>query len=318
MELILAVMAAAALFSLVVVLRVGVLAYRAARTGRLERPGVLDLALLAVAVCGLLVYAYGRWVEPRWVEVRHVVVRRAELGEGESLRVVHLSDLHSPSNPGLERRLPGLVERLEPDVIVFTGDAVNHPGALPRVTALFGRLAEIAPTYVIRGNRDYALGDRSLVAGTDAVELRGRAETLEPGGPDGVRVALIGPSRPGDWSRVYGELRKQPAETLVLFLSHSPDVADDIARWGADIAFAGHTHGGQVAVPRHGALWTGSRFGKRFEAGLYRVDDMSLYINRGIGFQASLPKIRVGARPEVTLLEVLPLPAGPEGRSGGG
>ncbi len=61
-----------------------------------------------------------------------------------------------------------------------------------------------------------------------------------------------------------------------------------------------HAHGGQVALPLYGALITFSKFGKKYEAGLYREGQTSLYVNRGLGM-SNLP-LRFGAPPEVALL----------------
>ena len=52
-----------------------------------------------------------------------------------------------------------------------------------------------------------------------------------------------------------------------------------------DLYCAGHIHGGQIALPFYGALVTLSKYGKRFEAGLYRVGETWLYVNRGIGME---------------------------------
>jgi predicted MPP superfamily phosphohydrolase len=72
-----------------------------------------------------------------------------------------------------------------------------------------------------------------------------------------------------------------------------------------DPYLAGHTHGGQVALPFYGALATLSAFGKEFESGLHRVADTWEYTNRGIGMEGgAAPRMRFAARPEVTVIEV--------------
>ena len=44
-----------------------------------------------------------------------------------------------------------------------------------------------------------------------------------------------------------------------------------------------------------------------FEAGLYRVENTFLYVNRGIGMEGGpAPRVRFRARPEVTLIELVP------------
>ena len=64
------------------------------------------------------------------------------------------------------------------------------------------------------------------------------------------------------------------------------------------------------ALPIYGALLTLSKFGKRFESGLYPDADgfgFPLYVGRGIGMEGgSSPRVRFWARPEVALIELVP------------
>jgi len=60
-------------------------------------------------------------------------------------------------------------------------------------------------------------------------------------------------------------------------------------------------------MPLYGALVTFSRFGKRFEAGLYREKDTMLYVNRGIGMEGGVPRVRFWSRPELTVIELVPV-----------
>ena len=62
-----------------------------------------------------------------------------------------------------------------------------------------------------------------------------------------------------------------------------------------------------MALPLYGALLTLSKFGKRYEAGLYREGATTLYVNRGIGMEGGpAPRVRFWARPEVTVIEIAP------------
>ncbi|MHC4240332.1 MAG: hypothetical protein ACYSUC_11380 [Planctomycetota bacterium] len=71
-----------------------------------------------------------------------------------------------------------------------------------------------------------------------------------------------------------------------------------------DLYLAGHTHGGQIALPFYGALITLSKFGKKYESGMHKVDDTVLYVNRGIGGHAW--SMRFFARPEITVFDIGP------------
>jgi uncharacterized protein len=88
-------------------------------------------------------------------------------------------------------------------------------------------------------------------------------------------------------------------------LYHSPDLAPQAAEAGVDLQLSGHTHGGQIRVPFFGAFFTGSLYGKKFEAGRSQIEKMVLYITRGIGMEgAAAPRIRFLCPPEIILWEI--------------
>jgi len=95
-----------------------------------------------------------------------------------------------------------------------------------------------------------------------------------------------------------------PANAAKLALFHSPEIFDAIAS-RVDIAFAGHTHGGQVRAPIVGAPWTPPGSG-RFTAGWYSAEDAAarMYVSRGIG--TSVLPVRFWCRPEVAIVTIRP------------
>jgi predicted MPP superfamily phosphohydrolase len=94
---------------------------------------------------------------------------------------------------------------------------------------------------------------------------------------------------------------------LSIFLYHYPEEVENPALRSADIYLAGHTHGGQVALPFYGALLTLSKFGKKYEAGTYKVGQTTLNVNRGIGMEGGhAPRVRFYARPEITVIDIVP------------
>lgn len=275
-----------------------------------RRLGFASRALVALAGIGILCIAYGRLVEPRWLEVTHSRVPTRHLPAGHrGVRIVHLSDLHSDPEPRLEDRLPAVVASLRPDLIVFTGDAANSPGGLPVFRKLLGALARLAPTFAVKGNWDvWYFRDRERFAGTGARELDGDSASLDVAGVS-VHVAGTAFDRP---ELLDMTIRSLPADGPAIILYHCPFpdlVAHELAP-RVDLFCAGHVHGGQVAIPGYGALITLSRFGKRFERGLYPDADgfgFPLYVSRGIGMEGgTTPRVRFASRPEVALIELLP------------
>ncbi|MCA1633878.1 MAG: metallophosphoesterase family protein [Acidobacteria bacterium] len=262
---------------------------------------------LALACAGVLCFAYGFFVEPYWPEVTRVRVESRKLkGATRPLRVVHISDLHCDPQPRLEERLPGIIAAERPDLIVFTGDSLNSLDGLPVLRALLPRLAQIAPTFAVRGNWDiWNWSKDELFGGTGVRELNGEAVRVEVAGTS----LWIAGAPVGAPEKIAAALDAAPPDAFRLFLYHYPDEIPEVAGGRrADLYCAGHTHGGQVALPLYGALITLSKFGKKYESGLYREGETWLYVNRGIGMEGGhAPRVRFFARPEVTVIELAPL-----------
>lgn len=288
------------------------------RFGSMERPTragrIAERGSLALAAVGIVCFAYGYFVEPYWPQVTHVRVESPKLrGAQRPVRVVHISDLHCDPEPRLEERLPDLIAAERPDLIVFTGDSLNSPEGLPVLRKLLPRLAAVAPTYAVRGNWDTAFWRRQeLFEGTGVVELKKEAARVDVAGTSvwvaGAAFASLDEPPEGEAGGIRNALRDVPPEAFTLFLYHTPDLILEAAGTGrVDLYCAGHTHGGQVALPLYGALVTLSKFGKKYESGLHREGGTWLYVTRGVGMEGGpAPRVRFFARPEVSVIELAP------------
>jgi uncharacterized protein len=263
--------------------------------------------ILLLAALGTACVAYGFLVEPYWLEVTHVRITSSRLRAGSRpIRIVHISDIHSDPKLRLEGRLPEVIAREQPDLILFTGDSINAPEGLPVFRSCLTKIGVIAPTFAVRGNWDsWFWSGLDLFGRTGARELRSEAVRVDVRGTP-LWVAGVPVESEAEIARVLDTI---PPGALSVFLHHYPDEIMQVSKWPVDLYCAGHIHGGQIALPFYGALVTLSRFGKRFEAGLYRVGETWLYVNRGIGMEGgSAPRVRFCARPEVTVIEIHPAP----------
>jgi len=234
--------------------------------------------------------------------------------ELRGLRIVQISDLHIGN--GLEGAgLEALVRRvnaLEPDIVALTGDLFDFdPSALEGGARTLGGLRARLGVFAVLGNHDlYAGAERVAEAlaafAPELVLLRGCVVRLATETP----LYLAGIDDPGeDWTArgVHVESLERIASPLpedgpALLLVHRPDVFTQAARLGFALVIAGHTHGGQIALPG----WLGhlslalmmSDYGR----GLYGRGASQLYVNRGAGFAG--PPIRLNAPREITTLEL--------------
>mgnify|MGYP001311866743 CR=1 FL=1 len=256
-----------------------------------------------LALGGLLCVLYG-FLEPYWPEVTYVTIPSRRMPPGARFRIAQISDLHCEAVPRIEGVLPELVAAQSPDAIVFTGDAINRIEGLPIFRDCMTQLARIAPTFAVRGNWDVLRWkDADLFGGTGVTVLDKGAVPVRAGGAE---VWIAGARLFAEWLPAAA-LEQAPRHAPRVLLYHLPQGIKAAAADGADLCLVGHVHGGQVRLPGYGALVALSPFNKKYEAGLYRVKDTWLYVNRGIGLQGdAAPRVRFLCRPEITILDLVP------------
>jgi hypothetical protein len=258
----------------------------------------------AFAVVGSALLGRSGWLEAtelpllRRVTLSHPALPRAFDG----LRIAQVADVHAGvfMPPDRLARVRLLVESLQPDLLVFTGDQLDRR-EVDAELFVHGFAGVGAPlgAFGVLGNHDHlvgaglatealqAVGITPLVNQTAVIE-RGRSR-LAIVGVDDLDALGGGP----DFS-VLGSV----AAECRLLLCHQPNGWPAARLAGADITLSGHTHGGQIAFPSRGV--NVARLGTPFIAGPYRRDDALLYVSRGIGVGA-VP-LRLGSPPEVDLL----------------
>lgn len=251
----------------------------------------------------------------------------------EGYRIVHLTDLHVGQWLSPER-LAGvvdLVNQQEPDLILMSGDYVSYEleniievmiASLSAMRAKDGKIA-------VLGNHDYWVdADQVIrilheggftVLRNQVFTVRRERADLQIAGVDSVMVHL-------DYLDAVVELISPTAPAILIV--HEPDFADVSARSGRfDLQLSGHSHGGQIVLPKLGPLLRGPHFWK-YPLGLYRINrlnnshafspsqnlsatqDLSvpsvmlLYTNRGLG--TNTLHYRLNCPPEILLITLKP------------
>jgi predicted MPP superfamily phosphohydrolase len=228
----------------------------------------------------------------------------------ERLRIVHLSDLHLTGtlSKAFYRRAIDAALAERPDAFFLTGDLVEAEECLDWIDELFRPLAEAAPTWFVLGNHDaYLPCPETLVERLEQpglVSLMGRRERVELAG---WRVELLGDSAP--WFAGFPPAEKETPESdkeapdLTLALMHTPDRWPAAKKLGADLALAGHTHGGQIRIPIFGPLFCPSRHGSRYSRGWFESRGKRMFVSQGV---AGVIPVRFLCPPEVVRIDVLP------------
>ncbi len=261
------------------------------------------VALHIIAGFGIICVMYGYFLEPYWPEINTISIKTDKL-KNTSFRVVQISDMHCDKKVRLEENLPNIINGLSPDIIVFTGDALNNEKALPLFQDTMRKLHAPLGKFAVTGNWDFShWSNLKLFKGTGFEELRLHEKIVEKDG-ESISISGLAFENGKISSRVAGNLKP---ENFNLFLYHNTDMMDYFDPVPVDLYLCGHTHGGQVALPFYGALTTLSRHGKKYEAGLYKQGHIQLYVNRGIGMEGGRsPRVRFCARPEISVFDIGP------------
>jgi len=258
-----------------------------------------------------IISIYTQWIEPQWITVTHRNLRSPRLHAGApAIRMLHLGDLHHERPAQREERLQHLVRRLNPDLILFSGDFVSlsyneDPETLAGARRIISEWKAPFGVYAVSGTPLVESSETvaRILDGLNIRWLRDETVTLDIRGQ---RISVSGVSVShiidNDAHRMQRVVKEAPADSLRVLLFHAPDVAPQAAEAGVALYLCGHTHGGQIRLPFYGALITSSKLGKRYEMGAYRVGSMILYVTRGIGLEgASAPRARFLCPPEITL-----------------
>jgi predicted MPP superfamily phosphohydrolase len=230
------------------------------------------------------------------------------------LTLVHISDLHI--GPNLQRaalhNYIDQVNALTPDLIFITGDIFDSRHSdIPKCAPILGELRARYGVFAVLGNHDFYTGARSVEEGlkryTDIKLLRNQHVAVDVSGH---RLHLVGLDDLGhDWARglashpILSQLLTQvPPGQPTILLSHRPDLFLQAAQSGVSLTLSGHTHGGQIALPR---FW-GKRnlnlacFITNFDRGLYEREGVFLYVNRGLGVTGQ--RVRLFTPREIALI----------------
>ncbi len=243
------------------------------------------------------------------ITVNHVELPAAP--DYPELRVALLSDLHvRPEQRALER-LEEIVRRTNaehPDLILLAGDFVaghleRHAASPDEIARRLGALRAPLGVYAVLGNHDHWQRPERIAAALEnagITMLENRAALLVDN-RTGTLFSLAGATdghrnQNPDWN----DLLPYPG-LPVLLLTHTPDILATLPP-GRIIAFAGHTHGGQIVLPLFGPPILPSKYGRRYASGTVQENGNTIFITTGLG--TSLLPLRLNCPPEIALLEL--------------
>lgn len=263
-----------------------------------SRPGCLIVVFLIIA--------FIVWI-PLELFLSNNVLRRTNITVtseylpewADSMKIVHLSDLHEKLFGDNNSDLIKMVEKAQPDIIAVTGDMLQSLEGLDYVRSLAPKLRAIAPVYYVTGNHEWAVdwtssregGERLTPALKNLLEESGIVyldSSYLPLG-DGMVIAGLcdpnGPSGEASAGTLHGLIEKDYGSgVFTVLLSHRYDMFSEYVSAGFDLVLAGHAHGGVVRLPfTDGLIGPGREWLPTMTSGANTDGRTTMIVSRGIG-----------------------------------
>jgi uncharacterized protein len=265
------------------------------------------LLFIIIVVVLLPVYAFS--IEPNLFVVTHHRLNPEDSSNRAILKIVQVSDLHLKKFNERSQRIAEQVNKLQPDIVVFTGDSVDKAQQIDGYDRFLSLLDRQTPKYAILGNWEYKsrvdLDRLTKIYTTYNCRLLVNESILYEQGDRNLLITgiddLVGEP---NLAKSLQNINPNPNHLL---LAHSPAYVDSfsidelriLSKYKPQYMLTGHTHGGQLSFfgfapilpPRSG----------NYVSGWYQINSISVYVSRGLGI--SILPMRIGSVPEIGYFE---------------
>lgn len=276
--------------------------------------GILIVLPLVLIYVGATMYGDTQRMEIRQSEVT-LSDSAPSTYSSDTLRIAHISDIQADrfTMPEKMSRYIQKVNETNPDIVVFTGDLVTDgTDYFDEGADALAQLNAVSGVYSVMGDHDFWSSPElfrsslkeaeSHLLEDSVIQIQHKNLTVGIAGITEIYSQKISDER---LQELFSDSLMYDAD-LRLVISHqaSERVVDASEASGAvDIILGGHTHGGQMALPFLNQLWNPSTLETPYEAGNYRVGDVFINVNVGLGF--TLTPVRYHVPAEISIINVI-------------
>jgi predicted MPP superfamily phosphohydrolase len=235
------------------------------------------------------------------VEIRRNYIKSTQIPKAfDGYRILQLSDLHVEMSDDAIVRSSTLLQEIDYDVCVLTGDYRAQAFGPPEV-ALAGMLQLCVglkqPIYGVLGNHDTV---RTL-PGLERMGIRmllNKCESINRG-DQCIYIAGIDDAHFYRADNIEKAGSGIPSNAFSILLSHTPEIYQQAAHADFNVLLSGHTHGGQICLPGGIPITLDSVPPRYMGSGSWQYRNMNGYTSVGVG--CSIVPARFNCQPEITL-----------------
>ncbi len=240
----------------------------------------------------------------------------------DGFRILQLSDLHNRRFNKNNKKIVKIIEKQKPDIIVMTGDMVSSNSVgFSNFFSLVEELDGKYPIYYIFGNHEQRLSveKQAIIIGKlreyGVKVLNNQHEFITKDDENieifGLKQELIYYTNYLKSKKTYSyeqkdmenAIRKSDSKKFNILLAHNPLYFETYEKWGADLVFSGHVHGGIIQIPFIGGFLSPERkLFPKYSGGEYEINDSKMIVSRGLGYTKI--NLRFFNNPEICVVEL--------------
>lgn len=217
------------------------------------------------------------------------------------VKILHLTDLHFNYDKEYQNKLLKMVNSLDYDLLVFTGDYIKKEKYIVNLDLFLNKIENKEKSYAVLGNNDHNFDLKKLkeIFNKNNIELlKNESKDLNI---NDTKLLITGVDTPDlKQDNLNEALDNINLNTKVkVLLSHSYHIINRKEADKYNLVLVGDTHGGQINFPVYGYLIE-KYFDLKYKAGKYLLNNLILIVNKGIG--TNIFPYRFNCKPEVILI----------------
>lgn len=262
----------------------------------------LIITLLILLAIIAIILIFNKYFIAHKIRVVEYGIKDKKLPENfHGLKIVHYSDILYGKSTTIKDidKMVKKINELNPDAVIFTGDLFFKDikvkdKELKKIKKSLSKINAKYNKYAVIGDNDLAFKDSFYqIFQDDYIILDNESALLYLKEDTPIRITGI-----NDVSKE--ELFAEDDSLFNILITHKPD---DIVKLKNkyNLAFAGHSMGGQIKLPFFGPTIK-IKGAKTYTGGYYELNNAKLYVNEGIGSQNV--SMRLNNHPKINLYRI--------------
>lgn len=250
------------------------------------------LILLVLAIC------YSHFITTKRLDVKeYKIISDKFSGSFHGYKIAHISDIHYGKTIQKEdfEKIIEKINLTKPDILIFTGDLIDKDTKvtetlLEEVEEILKKLDRSILKYEIKGEDDVLINNYSLIMeNAGFVSLNDTYDTVYL---DQENYLLLAGFKTRKENDNYDQKLENVTRFLIeqkenkpmysIFIMHEPDMVENVPITDFDLLLAGHSHGGQIRLPKIGGLIY-PKYAEHYHEAYEQIEGKDFYITSGIG-----------------------------------